>query len=162
MCFSPTLKKATILEPQGPLPWPMLCMKTKASPILTFVVSIFYFSPLVLLINTKKGNNIGDTGATALANALHENKSITILDLCCKYFLLFSPLCFSPTPKKTTILEMQGPLHWPMLCVKTKASPLLTLEVSIFCSFLPCASHQHQKRQRDWSHRGHCIGQCFA
>jgi len=59
----------------------------------------------VLFTNTKKGNNIGDAGATALANALHENKSITALGLHCKYFLLFSLLCFSPTPKKATILE---------------------------------------------------------
>jgi len=59
----------------------------------------------VLLTNTKKGNDIGDTGASALANALRENKSITALYLYSKYFLLFSLLCFSPTPKKATILE---------------------------------------------------------
>jgi len=132
LCFSPTPKKTTILETQGPLHWPMLCVKTKASLLLTFIVSIFYLLSHVLLTNTKKGNNIGATGATALANALHENKSITNLDLRCKYFLLFSLLCFSPTPKKPTILETQGPVHWPMLYMKTKASPLFTLEVSIF------------------------------
>ena len=158
--FSPTPKKVNLLETQGPLHWPMLCLKTKASLLFTFMVSIFFLFSLVLLTNTKKGNNIGDAGATALANALRENKSITTLDLSGKYLFL-SPLCFSPTPKKTTILETQGPLHWPMLCVKTKASPLLTFLVSIYF-FLLCASHQHQKRQQYWRHRGHCIGQCFA
>jgi hypothetical protein len=69
---------------------------------------------------------------------------------------------FSPTPKKVNLLETQGPLHWPMLCMKTKASPILTFVVSIFYSFLSCAFHQHQKSQQYWRHRGQCIGQCFA
>jgi hypothetical protein len=133
--FSPTPKKTTRLETQRPLHWPMLCVKTKASPPFTFRVSIFALFCLVLLTNTKKDNEIGATGATALANALRENKSITTLNLHGKYFLLFSPLCFSPTPKKTTILETQGPVHWPMLCVKTKASLLFTFMVSIFFLF---------------------------
>jgi hypothetical protein len=41
----------------------------------------------VLLHQHSKGNEIGDVGATAIANALKENKSITGLDLSSKYFL---------------------------------------------------------------------------
>jgi hypothetical protein len=67
----------------------------------------------VLLRQHSKGNKIGDAGATAIANALKENKSITALDLPCKYF--FFSLCFSTNIQKATKLEMQGQLQLPML-----------------------------------------------
>jgi hypothetical protein len=43
----------------------------------------------VLLHQHSKGNEIGDAGATAIANALKENKSIPALGLGSKYFVFF-------------------------------------------------------------------------
>ena len=37
--------------------------------------------PWIILLNTIKGNKIGDSGASSLSEALKRNSSLTILDL---------------------------------------------------------------------------------
>jgi len=85
----------------------------------SFFISIIILRDYLFFTHTKKGQSLGDTGATALANALRENKSITTFDLKSKYFLVFLFLSL-------------------VLLTNTK------------------------KSQQYWSHRGQCIGQCFA
>jgi hypothetical protein len=73
--------KATISKIQEQLPGHLFFNTTKLSPTLILLASIFQLSPYQL-----QGNNIGDSGASALASALQHNNTLTKLDLSGKYF----------------------------------------------------------------------------